>query len=178
LTERARVRVAQEADIPEMHRVRVSVRENRLTDPASIGPDEYREMLRARGRGWVAEVDGRIVGFAVADLRLSNVWALFVEPGYEGRGLGRELHDTMMTWVIEQGAERVWLSTDPGTRAERFYGAAGWAHVGFERSGEARFEMPRERWIAREDALPPAPALPAARREDPPDRSGPCPTIA
>ena len=87
-------------------------------------PHHYRPLLGGEGRGWVAELDGGIAGFAVADLARGNVWALFVDPDFEGRGVGRRLHDAMMEWCFASGAERVWLSTDPGTRAEAFYRAA------------------------------------------------------
>lgn len=141
-----RIRVATGADIRDMHRVRLSVGENRLTRPARLQPHHYEAMLREGARGWVAEVDDRIVGFAVGDLVRSNVWALFVEPGFEGRGVGRMLHDGMMAWLFEAGAQVVWLSTDPATRADRFYRSAGWTHVGDEANGERRYEMAREDW--------------------------------
>lgn len=141
-----RVRPATEADIPEMHRIRVSVAENRLADPSLIGPEHYRAMLRDHGRGWVAEVEGRIAGFAVADLSRSNVWALFVDLASEGCGIGRELHDRMLDWLFASGAEHVWLSTDPGTRAERFYRSAGWRCTGVQPDGEVRFVMSRDNW--------------------------------
>lgn len=137
---RLEVRVASEADIPAMHRIRLAVRENRLADPSMVQPDDYRPLLGTNGRGWVAEADGAIAGFAVADLVRRNVWALFVDPEMEGRGVGRMLHDVMMGWFAAQGVERVWLSTDPGTRAEAFYRAAGWQPAG-EHHGEARYEM-------------------------------------
>ena len=144
------IRLATVADIPGMHRVRVSVLENRLSDPTLITPDDYRAMLTEHGRGWVAEVEGRIVGFAVADASRANVWALFVDPGAEGRGAGRRLHDAMMEWFFSAaGAGRVWLGTDPGTRAEGFYRAAGWRFAGMDPNGEVRFEMTREEWLSR-----------------------------
>jgi GNAT superfamily N-acetyltransferase len=146
-----RIRLAVESDIAEMHRVRTSVRENRLTDPERVQPRDYRSLLSTRGRGWVSEVDGRIVAFAVVDLTRANVWALFVEPACEGQGLGRKLHDTMMAWVFSEGASNVWLTTAPGTRAERFYKTAGWQYSGPEPSGEARYEMPRDTWIRRSE---------------------------
>lgn len=142
------VRVATEADLPEMSRVRMSVRENRLADPTSLRPGDARWMLAGDGRGWVCEVDGSIVGFAMADRSGANVYALFVEPAYEGRGIGRILHDTMMDWFFTAGVKSVWLSTDPGTRAERLYRAAGWIFCGTMSNGEIRFELSREQWAA------------------------------
>ena len=129
-----------------MHVLRCAVRENRLSRPDRITPADYRAMLERDGRGWVAEVDGRIVGFAVADLCRFNVWALFVDPDHERRGTGRALHDALMSWFFEQpGVERVWLTTAPGTRAESFYRRAGWRACGLDASGEMRFELERER---------------------------------
>lgn len=148
MTARIRIRVAAEADIEAMHRIRLAVRENRLVDPAMVQPEDYRRMMREDGRGWVAEADGRIVGFALADLRRGNVWALFVDPECEGRGIGRRLHDGMMDWMFAAGAARVWLGTDAGTRAEALYRAAGWVAAG-EYHGEARYEMSRDAWTAR-----------------------------
>lgn len=127
----------------------MSVRENRLNDTSHIQPDDYRTMLTQRGQGWVAEIDGRIAGFAVADRERSNVWALFVHPDFEGRGVGRRLHDVMLGWFFEAGAAAVWLGTSPDTRAEVFYRSAGWRMVGREANGELRFEMSRDAWLSR-----------------------------
>jgi GNAT superfamily N-acetyltransferase len=143
------IRVATRDDIPAMHRVRRSVLENRLADPSSVRERHYHEILDAGGRAWVAEADGPVIGFAVADLARRNVWALFVDAAFEGRGAGRRLHDTMMDWLFDAGADAVWLSTDPGTRAERFYRAAGWRYVGSQPNGEARYELTRADWEGR-----------------------------
>ena len=128
-----------------MHRVRMSVRENRLSDPARVLPRHYRALLRGQGRGWVAECEGRVVGFAIVDRSRSSVWALFVEPAVEGRGVGRQLHEAMLRWAFSY-TDQLWLSTEPGTRAERFYHRAGWRCVGREPTGEARYEVTREVW--------------------------------
>jgi GNAT superfamily N-acetyltransferase len=142
------IHVASLPDIPEMHRIRMSVRENQLTNPALVQPHHYRAMLNEQGRGWLAKIKGRVVGFAVVDLTRSNVWALFVDPGFEGRGVGRRLHDTMTDWLFAEGAEHVWLSTDQVTRAARFYQSAGWRYAGNEPNGEVRYGMSREHWLA------------------------------
>ena len=147
------VRVATEADVEAMQRIRLAVRENRLADPAAVQPHHVVEKISREGRGWVADAGGRIVGFAIADRTRANVWALFMDPEFEGRGIGRRLHDAMMNWFFASGVERVWLSTDPGTRAEGFYRAAGWQPAGDHR-GEARYEMSREQWLARAGSRP------------------------
>jgi GNAT superfamily N-acetyltransferase len=128
-----------------MHRIRLAVRENRLANRELVQPDDYVPLLTTDGRGWVAELEGRMAGFAIADRSRSNVWALFVNPDLEGRGAGRALHDTMMNWMFGEGLERVWLGTQPGTRAERFYRTAGWRRTGRE-TGEARYELTTHEW--------------------------------
>lgn len=77
----------------------------------------------------------------------ANIWALFVDPGLEGRGAGRALHDAMIDWIFGEGLERVWLGTEPGTRAERFYRSAGWRYIGNE-SGDARYELTASEWTS------------------------------
>lgn len=125
-----------------MHRVRMSVQENRLVSMQLTDAD-YIEAIESRGRGWVIELDGTIVAFAIGDASNASIWALFVEPGFEGRGFGRQLHDEMVSWLWQQGHERLWLTTDPGTRAQRFYAAAGWQMTGAGSHGEVRLELYR-----------------------------------
>lgn len=144
--------MATAADIPEMHRIRLAVRENRLSNPDVVRPEHYVPMLTEDGRGWVALVGGHVAGFAIIDMARHNVWALFVDPEQEARGVGRRLHDEMMDWAFASGADHVHLGTAPGTRAERFYRTAGWTYAGMEANGEARFEMRREAWAARAHA--------------------------
>jgi GNAT superfamily N-acetyltransferase len=134
------VRVAERRDIAAMHVVRLAVRENRLVS-AVIGPADYERELEITGRGWVAEVDGVIAGFAVGNARTGNIWALFVAPEHERRGLGRALHDVMVAWLFESGLERLHLTTAPDTRAFGFYVKAGWTPVDAVVRGEQRFEL-------------------------------------
>ena len=135
------IRLAELADIPAMHEVRLSVKENVLTSSASVTPKRYRTLLTEEGRGWVFESDGEIVGFSVADAVRRNVWALFVRPEHEGRGIGRALHDAALDWLFSVGTEPVWLDTEPNTRALRFYDAAGWQQRETTARGELRLEM-------------------------------------
>lgn len=120
------LRAADIHDIPAMHRVRMSVRENRLSDSSRITESDYIAHLTSLGRGWVVEIDGAIVGLAIGRVTDGNIWALFVDPEYEGRGVGSMLHDTMVNWLFEQGVQRLWLGTEPGTRAEQFYLRKQW----------------------------------------------------
>jgi GNAT superfamily N-acetyltransferase len=138
----ALLRQAQRDDVAAIQRVRHAVRENILTSSV-ITDAEVVEHLEALGRGWVIEVDGEIRAFAIGNARNGNVWALFVEHGHEGCGHGRRLHDTMLAWLWSQGLQRLWLTTGPDTRAERFYRAAGWQDMGLTNRGEIRFEIGR-----------------------------------
>jgi GNAT superfamily N-acetyltransferase len=92
----------------------------------------------------------KFVGFAIADLVDHNIWALFLLPAFEQKGIGRALHDTMLNWYFAQTRHKVWLSTSPGTRAEGFYRKAGWKEVGTYGKGEIKFEMGWEDWMTRE----------------------------
>lgn len=135
------VRTATADDVARMQQIRGRVRENRLGPTVRIDAADYVDHLETAGRTWIAEIDGRVVGFAAVSLPSANVWALFVDPHDEGRGAGRALHDTLVDWLRDHGFERATLSTDPETRASRFYEVAGWRRVGVSENGEVRFEL-------------------------------------
>ncbi len=133
-------------DIPGIQLVRNAVTENRLSDPSLVPDADVADYITRRGRGWVCESGERICGFSIVSVIDHNVWALFVQPGFEGRGIGRELHDRMMEWYFTQTDADIWLGTAPGTRAEQFYRRAGWRENGTHGKGEIRFEMTAELW--------------------------------
>ena len=108
--------------------IRAGVRENRLVS-LNIGPDEYRPYV-ADARCWVAEAGGAIQGFAALDADAASIWALFVDPAHEGRGLGRLLLDRLIAEARARGLPALSLETDAATRAESFYRKAGWEVVG------------------------------------------------
>ena len=139
-------REAQLADIKELYAVRLSVKENTLPDPGFITEREYEKYLTYHGKGWLCEVDNEVVGFAIVGLTQRNIWALFVRPEHEGKGIGRQLHDIMLDWYFNQTNEAVWLGTGPNTRAEVFYRNAGWKETGRRPNGEVRFELTSEEW--------------------------------
>jgi GNAT superfamily N-acetyltransferase len=136
------LRQAVVSDIPGMQRVRGAVRENRLVSMV-ITDQQVRAAIEDSGRGWVVESGGEIVAFAVGDARSGNIWALFVDPDHERRGYGKRLHDTMIDWLWSQGLDFLWLTTEPGTRAQEFYESVGWQRAGRTDSGEMRYEMHR-----------------------------------
>jgi GNAT superfamily N-acetyltransferase len=141
-----RFREATANDIPQLQRVRHAVKENVLSDPGLVPDSDVLDYITRRGKGWVCEDGERIVGFSIADVQGNNIWALFVEPGYEGKGIGRELHRLMLDWYFSQTAKTVWLSTAPHSRADLFYRKAGWTETGLYGKGELKFEMTKEQW--------------------------------
>lgn len=142
-------REARVSDIPQIQGVRNSVKENTLSDPALVTDNDCEDYMFNRGKGWVCEIEGRVVGFAIADLVDHNVWALFVQPGFDGRGIGKRLHDNMLDWYFSQTVLTIWLGTAPNTRAEKFYRIAGWKEVGTHGKGEIKFEMSATNWKER-----------------------------
>ncbi|MFI5011447.1 MAG: GNAT family N-acetyltransferase [Hyphomicrobiales bacterium] len=138
------IREAGPADLPGISHVRTSVKENLLTpeqlEERGITNASVAASLVAQAKGWVAELDGQIVAFSIADRSNQSIFGLFVLPDYEGRGLGKRLLDLALQWLWENGAEPVWLTTSRGTRAARFYECQGWSCSGVEPDGQLRFE--------------------------------------
>lgn len=133
-------------DISQIQIVRNAVKENTLSDSSLVSDKDVEEFITIRGKGWVCAKKETIVGFAIADMKENNIWALFVHPDHEGRSIGKKLHDMMLDWYFSQGKENVWLSTGPGTRAEKFYRKAGWKETGMTGKGEVKFEMTAHEW--------------------------------
>jgi GNAT superfamily N-acetyltransferase len=139
-------RDAWTSDITQMQSVRSSVKENVLSNPALVTSGDYEEYITVRGKGWVCEINDSIAGFSIADLKENNIWALFVRPEFEGRGIGRKLHDIMLDWYFSKTKEYVWLSTERKSRAEIFYKKAGWKEAGQYGKEEIKFEMTSKDW--------------------------------
>jgi GNAT superfamily N-acetyltransferase len=119
------IRNANESDIPRIVEIRGAVHENKLRDPSRVTVEDLRWFIANPGI-FVWEEDGGIVGFSAADPRDGSIFALFVDPAFEGRGFGRLLFERACAVLRNAGCERMWLTTSPGTRAEKFYLKAGW----------------------------------------------------
>lgn len=102
--------------------------------------------LFTKGKGWVCEINNEIIGFSIVDLINNNIWALFINPEFEKRGIGKQLHKIMLDWYFNQTKKNVWLGTSPKTRAENFYRKAGWIEIGLHGNNEIMFEMTFENW--------------------------------
>jgi GNAT superfamily N-acetyltransferase len=117
-----------------------------LSDPAIVPDKDVEDYILRRGKGWVCEIENRVLGFSIISVVDHNVWALFVHPDFEKLGIGKQLHDLMMDWYFSKTHDPVWLGTAPGTRAESFYHKAGWTANGLHGSKEVKFEMTEDQW--------------------------------
>lgn len=139
-------REAEKEDIAQMQLVRRAVKENRLSNPDLVKDKDYEAFIHERGKGWVCTINNEVAGFAFVDTKEHNIWALFVHPGHEKKGIGKKLHQLMMSWYFSQTQQTVWLGTAPGTRAEEFYRQQGWAYKGALNATEVKFEMTFADW--------------------------------
>ena len=85
-------------------------------------------------RGWLAEKDGEVVGFTIGDKTSGEMWAIAVLKEYENQGIGKALMDLVEDWLISEGCEELWLTTDvdESLRAVGFYRHLGWEDWKFE----------------------------------------------
>jgi GNAT superfamily N-acetyltransferase len=132
------IRSAKVSDIPRLIEIRGSVRENRLSDPNRVTVADY-EWHIAHGPIHIWEENGVITGLSASDPRDGSIWGLFVDPAYEGRGIGQALIAAACRSVANAGHRRAKLSTATGTRAERFYSQNGWIAQGLTERGEIVF---------------------------------------
>jgi len=134
----ALIRRATEADRARINEIRFSVKENILRDPTRVTPDMVTWFIDNPGI-WLWEEDGKVLGFSAADTRDGTIFALFIDPEHEGRGIGRALFAKALDSLREAGHRTGSLTTQPGSRADRFYQRAGWKAVGTSERGERIF---------------------------------------
>jgi GNAT superfamily N-acetyltransferase len=90
----------------------------------------------------VVAIDARrVVGFAAvgppvvaadrADPTVGDLYALYLDPGHWGRGVGAPLHAAALDRLVAHGFTRagLWI-LDGNQRAERFYLRHGWTDTG------------------------------------------------
>ena len=128
------------------------------SDVCSSDLTSVAEMLASDCRAWIAEIDGKSIGFSIANATERNILGLFVLPAFEGLGAGRILLEAAEAWLWESGAEEIWLVTgnDPSLRAYGFYGHLNWIPVGVESEGDLQGEM---RFIKKNGSESPSPSM-------------------
>jgi GNAT superfamily N-acetyltransferase len=130
MTTNQHIRRAVEADLTRIFEIRGAVKENRLSDPSAVTHQDCLWYIAGPGI-WVWQDGHHITGFSASDTRDGSIWALFVDPKSEGSGIGRALLTQAVQVLRDAGFTAATLSTDPGTRAARFYRQAGWIEDGF-----------------------------------------------
>ena len=115
---------------------------------ASHAPARCAEILAdPTRRTWIAERDGRAVGFALAgpcglphpEARPEDgeLKRLYVLPQEKGAGLAASLMDEALAWLERDGPRPLWLGVWSGNhRAQRFY-----ARYGFAKAGEYEYAV-------------------------------------
>lgn len=143
MNQQVQYRQATVADVTAMMKIRLAVKENVLSNPNVVTRQMYEDYLDKLGRGWVAEIDGQIVGFSYADKQDNSIWALFVDPPFEGRGIGKSLLKLTTDWLFSLGASKITLGTAANTRADKFYLAQGWERGGMKNAIEVSYTLHR-----------------------------------
>lgn len=140
------IREAQIEDIETLFDIRTSVIENYQSreDLASLGitPETIAEMLLTDCQAWIAKIDGKPIGFSMANATEKTIFAMFVLPSFAGRGAGRALMQKAEEWLWRQeGIEEIWLltSNDPKIRAYGFYLHLGWIATEIQPDGQVKF---------------------------------------
>ena len=146
----------------EAHSYSASFEARRLSDPAHAV--------------WVADRGGRLLAYAAAGpAKLPHpeassadgeLHALYVRREAQGLGLGRELLETALAWLEQDGPRPLWLGVWSGnTKAQGFY-----ARYGFAKAGE--YEFPVGAWRDHEFIFRRLPEVAAERRAGRPSRMG------
>lgn len=125
------VRTARLSDIEGMFDVRTSVIENHLSreEMRQMGITEgvVGDMIEKSLCAWVATENNKIIGFSMILPDEGCLFAAFVLPEYEGKGIGRRLV-TLAEQELFQHHEIAWLETDKNSRAAKFYMQLGWGN--------------------------------------------------
>jgi ribosomal protein S18 acetylase RimI-like enzyme len=141
------IRPATPEDVEAIFHIRTSVKENHLSreqlHDMGITEDAIREAIANEPCAFVAEIDGVPVGFSMADMQEGSVFAAFILPDFEGRGLGRLLMHEVEACLF-RNHERIWLETARGSRAAGFYHRLGWFPVGDTDASDIRLEKSRD----------------------------------
>ena len=138
MTAPATMRELEPRDIRRCLEIRTSVRENRYSlaalEQAGITETSVTALLTATHKGWVCEVEGKMVGFSIGNRSNGEFWVIAVLPEFEGRGIGRELMQRVVQWLRASGCADIWLWTSPevSTRAYGFSLKSGWQDCGIQ----------------------------------------------
>jgi N-acetylglutamate synthase-like GNAT family acetyltransferase len=114
-----RVRPATVEDVAELDRFVQPFVEQKKLLPRTI--EELGDLV---GHGFIAEREGRIVGFAALEVyskKLAEVRSLAVLPGLQGQGIGKQLVQA----CVDRAREKNILEVMAITSSEEFFRACG-----------------------------------------------------
>jgi len=140
------IRAATPDDVDAIFVVRTSVTENLLTlaqlSGMGITKATVTRMIAESPCAWVAVEDNKVVGFSMINGDSGSLFAAFVLPAHEGKGLG-----TALVRVAEdalfQRHQLIWLETGKTTRAAGFYRHLGWGRESEITAHDIRLEKLR-----------------------------------
>lgn len=125
------IRTDQLSDVESIFDVRTSVIENHLSreEMRQMGITEsvVADMIEDSLCAWVATENGKIIGFSMILPDEGCLFAAFVLPEYESRGVGRRLV-MLAEQELFKHHEIAWLETDKNSRAAKFYIQLGWGN--------------------------------------------------
>ena len=136
-------------DLPEVFRVRTATTENAITRKTltsyGITVESLTEALATDAKGWVAEVNRRIVGFCIGNRASGEIEVLAVLPDHEGLGIGKGVLQRTQNWLFDAGHQQLHLVTspEPDFRAYIFYQHQGWRPTGIIEDQDERFLLDR-----------------------------------
>jgi GNAT superfamily N-acetyltransferase len=95
------------ADVPMAFLIRAAARENPMPLISGlkflgITVEGEARKLATTHKGFVCEDDGLVIGFVIADGSTGELWVLSVWPEYEGKGIGRQAHDSRAGLALQQ----------------------------------------------------------------------------
>ncbi|MEM2702919.1 MAG: GNAT family N-acetyltransferase [Candidatus Bathyarchaeia archaeon] len=107
----------------------------------SFKPEQICEFAKSQGdnvKGFVAEFDGKVVGYIVASFqpgpRLGSIGIVSVDPGYQRRGIGSMLMEKALEFLRSKGARKVYTTVSHINRpAIMYYLKHGFIPEGFLR---------------------------------------------
>lgn len=103
-------------------------------------PTPERNARLADATTWIAEDNGRLIGFMSLEAD-GHLDMAFVDPDYMGQGIARALHDRLVQSAGDDGL--VQLTTEASLLAEHFFARQGWQMVAPETVVKDGVSLPR-----------------------------------
>jgi ribosomal-protein-alanine acetyltransferase len=120
------IRLATEADLTSVHGL------EQVLFPDDAWPlEKFDDDLRSPYAHFlIAEDEDRVVGYAIAQYLTGNdvadIQNIAVVESHRRRGVGAEMLDALVSWIVEEGASAIMLEVrDDNTVAQSLYASRG-----------------------------------------------------